>query len=105
MSAMALRVFRATGIRHIHWGERRGDYERPDIRVQFIDCNGRSLPNELDVSGFQIDEWTVQEGIYCGCDEVRVLDLNADGGQLEFGRYLVQFLRAGSVVGEHVADA
>jgi hypothetical protein len=63
------------------------------------------LQKELDLRGFQIDAWTVQEGIYGGCDEVRVLDMNAEGGQLEFGRYLVQFIRAGAVIGEHVADS
>ena len=102
---MAPPLFRVTGVDRVEWGERRGDYERPDMRIRFIDRKGRPSPGELDLGGFQIDAWTVQEGVYGGCDEVRVLDLNAGGGQLEFGRYVVQFLRAGAVVGEHAADS
>ncbi len=73
--------------------------------LRFEDSKGRPLPTLLRLGGLRIDEWCIQEHIYAACDEIRVLDQNLDGAQLEFGRFLVQFVRRGGVVGQHLADS
>jgi hypothetical protein len=102
---MAPPIFNATGIGRIDWGPPTGDADRRDLWLTFTDSRGRPLRHALALGGLQITDWTLQEGLYGACDQVRVLDLNLDGGQLDFARYVVQFVRRGRVVGEHAADS
>jgi hypothetical protein len=101
---MAKLVFDFTGIDRLRWEFVARSGEPEDVVLNFADSEGRLLPKKLVISGFQMSEWHFQEQVYDRCDEVRVLDQNLDGAQLEFGRFVVQFVRSGKVLGEHAVD-
>lgn len=98
---MAAPVFNLSGIHRILWDHGNGN----KMRVSFADSEGRLLRQALILGGFQTGSRYLQGGIYDSCDQVQVFDHNVDGAQLEFGRYVVRFLRRGETVGEHVADS
>jgi hypothetical protein len=102
---MAPPSFQAFGIARIRW-EAAGatDGDRRDVLLTFLDSKGRPQKNALALGGCQISDWALQECVYDRCDQVRVLDASRLGSQVEFGRYTVQFVCGGSVVGEHLAD-
>jgi hypothetical protein len=102
---MANQIFNITAIDHLKWEFVADGADSNNVVLRFIDSNGRLLPEALNITGFKISEWHFQERIYDRSDEVRVLDQNLDGAQLEFGRFVVQFVRHGKVVGQHIADS
>jgi hypothetical protein len=102
---MARPVFNITGVDRLRWEFVTDRGDENDVVLRFADSKGRLRPNELHISAFRMSEWHFQEQVYDGSDEVRVLDQNLDGAQLEFGRFVVQFVRRGKVVGQHTADS
>ena len=100
---MAPPAFNITGIDHLRWEYVRGGGDVRDVVLRFAGPKVR-FRGALDICGFQMSDWHFAEGVYNGCDEVRVIDQNEDGAQLEFGRFVVQFVHQGEVVGQHIAD-
>jgi hypothetical protein len=98
-------AFNITGVNRFQWDSVADRGDASDVVLRFADSKQRLLPKALDLAGFRMRDWHFQEKVYDGCDEVRVLDQNLDGAQLEFGRFVVQFVRRGEVVGEHIADS
>lgn len=101
---MAEPIFEITDVYRLRWQFVRESDDASDVVLRFADSNQRLLGKELHICGFRMGDWHFQEGIYDRCDEVRIFDQNLDGAQLEFGRFVVQFVRNGEVVGQHVAD-
>jgi hypothetical protein len=102
---MADPIFEITGVDRLRWEFIGESDDGSDVVLRFADAEQRVLAKELHIGAFRMSEWHFQERICDHCDEVRVLDQNLDGAYLEFGRFVVQFVSGGKVVGEHVADS
>ena len=98
-------VFDVTGIDHLRWEHVAFGEDACDVVLRFAAKKGRTFPRALDISGLQMSDWHFTECVYNRCDEVRVFDQNEAGAQLEFGRFVVQFVCDGEVVGQHIADS
>jgi hypothetical protein len=98
-------VYDITGIDHLRWEYVALGEDTRDVVLRFAAKKGRTFPRALDIRGLRMSDWHFAECVYNRCDEVRIFDENQDGAQLEFGRFLVQFVDDGEVVGEHIADS
>ncbi len=102
---MGTPVFDITGIDHLRWEYIAFAEDVRDVVLRFAGVNRSSFPKALDIAGLQMSDWYFTECFYNRCDEVRVYDHNRDGAQHAFGRFLVEFVQHGEVVGQHLADS
>jgi hypothetical protein len=102
---MTTPLFSITGIDHLRWEYVAFGEDTRDVVLRFAASKGRTFPRALDISGLQMSDWHFTECVYNRCDEVRVYHQNEEGAQLEFGRFVVQFVYDGEVVGQHIADS
>jgi hypothetical protein len=103
--AMTTPAFNIIGIDHLRWEFVAFGEDVRDVVLRFASSKGRTFPRALDIAGLQMSDWHFAEGIYNQCDEVRVFDKNQDCAQLELGRFVVQFVCNGEVIGQHIADS
>jgi hypothetical protein len=101
---MSTPLYDIRGIDHLRWEYVAGGGDTRDVVLRFAGPKVR-FTGAFSVTGFRMSDWHFTEGVYNWCDEVRVFDQNEDGAQLEFGRFLVQFVRHGEVLGQHFADS
>jgi hypothetical protein len=101
---MATPVYTVTGIDHLSWEYIAFGEDERDVVLRFAGLKPKSFPKALDIAGLRMGDWYFTECVYNQCDEVRIFD-RGDSAQLEFGRFTVQFVRQGEIVGEHSADS